>query len=370
MSGPVGDAEKIARLLHARADLAPGAPLAPPIVPASSFHLPGDPAAAPYQYGRFHNPSWDAAEHALAILEDAPVVAFPSGMAAIAAVLHSTLRSGDRVLLPSDGYYTTRALTERFLGPLGVTADLRGTAAFADGGFAGYRLVWIETPSNPGLDVCDIAAVAAAAHAAGALVAVDNTTMTPLGQRPLDLGADFVVAADTKAPGGHADVLFGHVASRDKALIDAVRDWRKLAGAIPGPFEAWLVHRGLETLELRFARMCDSALEIARRLAVHPKTVAVRHPGLGNDPSHAVARRQMAKFGSLVGVTFASEAAAEAFIACPYIRPSTSFGSVHTSAERRARWGDAVAPGYVRLSVGCEPLEALWPAMEKALEKT
>jgi cystathionine gamma-lyase len=363
------DDERIARLLHARSALAPGEPIAPPIVLASAFHLPGDPAQAPFQYGRFHNPSWDAAEHALSILEDAPVVAFPSGMAAIAAVLYSTLRAGDRVLLPSDGYYTTRALAEKFLGPLGVSFDTRATAAYLDGGFAGYRLVWIETPSNPGLDVCDIEAVAKAVHAAGALVAVDNTTLTPLGQRPLDLGADLVVAADTKAPSGHADVLFGHVASRDKVRLDAVRDWRKLAGAIPGPFEAWLVHRGLETLELRFERMCANALEIARRLAIHPKTVSVRHPGLGNDPSHAIARRQMAKFGSLVGVTFASEAAAEAFIACRYVRPSTSFGSLHTSAERRARWGDAVAPGYVRLSVGCEPLEALWAAMDEALAR-
>ncbi|MBL8831877.1 MAG: cystathionine gamma-lyase, partial [Rhodospirillales bacterium] len=351
-----GSDDRIARLLHARAGISPGEPLGPPIVMASAFHLPGNPADAPFQYGRFHNPSWDAAEHALAILEDAPVVAFPSGMAAIAAVLYSHLRAGDRILLPSDGYYTTRALAEKFLGPLGVSFDTRATADFLSGGFDGYRLVWIETPSNPGLDVCDIAAVSAAAHAAGATVVVDNTTLTPLGQRPLDLGADLVVAADTKAPSGHGDVLFGHVASRDKALLDAVRDWRKLAGAIPGPFEAWLVHRGLETLELRFARMCDNAVEIARRLAVHPGTVSVRHPGLGNDPSHAIARKQMAKFGSLVGVTFASEALAEKFIACRFVRPATSFGSVHTSAERRARWGDAVAPGYVRLSVGCEPL--------------
>ncbi|MBI3507066.1 MAG: cystathionine gamma-lyase [Proteobacteria bacterium] len=362
------NAQRVARLLHARSDIAPGAPIAPPIVMASSFHLPGNPADAAFQYGRFHNPSWDAVEHALAILEDAPVVGFPSGMAAIAAILYSQLRSGDRVLLPSDGYYTTRALAEKYLGGLGVSFDLRATADFLTGGFEGYRLVWIETPSNPGLDVCDIAAVAKAAHAAGARVAVDNTTMTPLGQRPLDLGADFVVAADTKAPAGHADVLFGHVAARDKALLDSVRDWRKFAGAIPGPFEAWLVHRGLETLELRFSRMCETAVEIARRLAVHQATVAVRHPGLGNDPSHAIARKQMAKFGSLVGVTFANEAVAEKFIACEFIRPSTSFGSVHTSAERRARWGDAVAPGYVRLSIGCEPLEALWAAMETALK--
>jgi cystathionine gamma-lyase len=367
MTDETGNARRAAHLLHARADIAPGDPIAPPIVMASSFHLPGLPADAPFQYGRFHNPTWDAAEHALSILEDAPVVGFPSGMAAIASVLYSTVRAGDRILLPSDGYYTIRALAERFLKPLGVSFDTRATAAFLDGGFDGYRLVWIESPSNPGLDVCDIAAVAAKAHAAGALVAVDNTTMTPYGQRPLDLGADFCVAADTKAPAGHADVLFGHVASRDEKLLAAVRDWRKFGGAIPGPFEAWLVHRGLETLELRFSRQCDTALAIAQRLAVHPATRSVRYPGLGNDPSHALARKQMARFGGLIGITFASEAAAEAFIAGPYIRPSTSFGSVHTSAERRARWGDAVAPGYVRLSVGCEPLDALWASMDATL---
>jgi cystathionine gamma-lyase len=198
---------------------------------------------------------------------------------------------------------------------------------------------------------------------------VDNTTLTPLGQRPLDLGADLVVAADTKAPAGHADVLFGHVASRDEKLLAAISDWRKFGGAIPGPFEAWLVHRGLETLELRFSRQCDNALAIAKRLAVHKATVGVRYPGLGNDPSHGLARKQMRRFGGLVGVTFADEAAAEAFIACPLIRPSTSFGSVHTSAERRARWGDAVPAGYVRLSVGCEPLEALWEAMDESLSR-
>jgi len=289
-------------------------------------------------------------------------------MGAISAVFFRQLRSGDRVLLPSDGYYTTRVLAERFLKPLGISIDLRATGTFLDGGFEGYGRVFIETPANPTLDICDIVAISAAAHSAGAIVVADNTTMTPFGQRPLDLGADIVVAADTKAPNGHSDVLFGHVASRDETIIAAVKEWRKLAGAIPGPFEAWLVHRGLETLELRFDRMCSSAETIAQRLKEHPRIKALRFPGLADDPAHNLARAQMDRFGFLIGLTLASEEAAENFInGCALIQPATSFGGVHTSAERRARWGDAVEPGFVRLSVGCEPAEELWAAMEAAL---
>ncbi len=364
------DLPRAAALPHLRqARARKGDPVALPLTMASMFHLPGDPAGFD-QYGRFDNPTWEAAEEALGLLEDAEALAFPSGMAAISAVLFSVVRTGDRILLPSDGYYTTRVLAERFLKPLGVTADLRPTAEFLRGGFEGYRLVFVETPSNPGLDVCDIGAVAQAAHGVGALVVADNTTMTPFGQRPLDLGADIVVAADTKAPNGHSDALFGHVASRDREVIAAARDWRKLAGGIPGPFEAWLVHRGLETLELRFDRMCGSAETIAPRLQQHPAVRSVRFPGLAGDPAHNLARTQMDRFGFLIGLTLASEAKAETFIdTCPLIQPATSFGGVHTSAERRARWGDAVDPGFVRLSVGCEPTEVLWDALEEALDR-
>ncbi len=241
---------------------------------------------------------------------------------------------------------------------------------YLDGGFDGYRLAFVETPSNPGLDICDIAAVAKAAHAAGALLIVDNTTMTPFGQRPLDLGADIVVAADTKAPNGHSDVLFGHVASRDPDIITAVQDWRKTSGCIPSPFDAWLVHRGLETLEVRFERMCASAGAIARRLQQHPAVRAVRYPGLENDPSHNLASAQMERFGFLVSLVLESEDKAEDFInGCALMQAATSFGGVHTSAERRTRRGDTVPPGFVRLSVGCEPTEPLWEAIKASLDR-
>ena len=195
-------------------------------------------------------------------------------------------------------------LAERFLKPIGIAFDMRPTSTFLDGGFAGYRLVFVESPSNPRLDICDIAAVAAAAHDAGAIVVADNTTMTPYGQRPLDLGADIVVAADTKAPNGHSDALFGHVASRNAEIITAVdRLAQRSPGAIPGPFEAWLVHRGLETLEVRFDRMCCSAkIDRAAAAGSSRRKIGLRFPGLHGDPSHNLARVQMERFGFLVGV--------------------------------------------------------------------
>jgi cystathionine gamma-lyase len=361
--------ERFARALHhASKSTAYGEAFAPPIVNTSVYRLEADPSG-PYQYARWGNPTWTALEEALAILEDAETVTFPSGMAAIASVFYGMLKRGDRVLLPSDGYYTVRVFAEKYLLPMGVVVDQVATVDTAARALDGYRLVWVETPSNPGLDLADIAAIARKAKTAKAVLVVDNTTMTPLGQRPLDLGADLVVSADTKALNGHSDLLFGHVSSRDADIIAAVRDWRRVAGAIPGPFEAWLVHRGLETLEIRNSRMCANAQLLAERLNAHPKVASVQYPGLASHPAHALARTQMTNGGSLVALTLADREAAERFIGhCDLMRESTSFGGVHTSAERRARWGDAVAEGFIRVSVGCEPGEVLWRAIERALD--
>jgi cystathionine gamma-lyase len=363
------DAARFAHMLHLASKRTPdNAAFAPPIVNTSIYALPPDPSGT-YQYARWGNPTWTALEEALGVLEDAEVITFPSGMAAIAAVFYALLKPGDRVLLPADGYYTTRICADKYLAPMGVVVETVATAALDAHDVAGCKLVMIETPSNPALDLADIAAVCARVRAAGGISVVDNTTMTPLGQRPLDLGADMVVSADTKALNGHSDVLFGHVAARNAELIGGVRDWRRIVGAIPGPFESWLVHRGLETLEVRFARMCASAQTLAERLAAHPQVRAVSYPGLASHPQHALARRQMTSGGALIGVTLADKAAAERFIAaCPLLRAATSFGGVHSSAERRARWGDQVADGFIRLSVGCEPTEVLWQAIAQALE--
>jgi cystathionine gamma-lyase len=290
-------------------------------------------------------------------------------MAAIAAVCWALLKPGDRVLLPADGYYTTRVLADKYLGTMGVQVATCATADADRAEFTGLRMVWLETPSNPGLALCDIAAISARARAAGAIVVVDNTTMSPLGQQPLDLGADIVMSSDTKSINGHSDVLFGHVASRDPGHMSAVRDWRRYAGAIPGAFEAWLVHRGLETLELRFDRMCSNAEAIAARLADNRNVESVCYPGLASHPAHDLARRQMLRFGHMIALTLKDKDAADRMIGdCRLVRPTTSFGGVHTSAERRARWGDAVAEGFIRLSVGCEPLEPLWRDLSTALD--
>lgn len=357
-------------LLHKRGQgLEKGAPIAPPITTASMFHLPGQPDGSDF-YGRASNPTWAATEAMLTALEGAPACLFPSGMAAISAAFFATARAGMRVLLPADGYYATRKLVGAFLAKFNVTIEERPTADFTSGGFEGFDLVFLETPSNPGLDMVDIADVAAQVRAAGGITIADNTTLTPLGQRPLDLGVDIVVSSDTKSMGGHSDLLAGHVASRNPDLMEAVEGWRVLSGAIPGAHTAWLLHRGLETLEVRYDRMCATAGIVAARLAEQGGVQHLRYPGLPQDPAHNLAKAQCTRFGFLIGLTLKDEAAAETFInTCPLLRPATSFGGVHSSAERRARWGDAVAPGFVRLSVGVEPVEELWTAVQAALPK-
>lgn len=355
-------------LLHKRGQgLDKGAPIAPPITSASMFHLPGYADGSDY-YGRASNPTWTVTEAMIAALEDAPALLFPSGMAAISAALFATLSSGARVLLPSDGYYTTRLLADRFLASYGVRVEERPTAQFCDGGFDGFDVVFVETPSNPGLDMVDLRQVAEQVRAAGGVSIADNTTLTPLGQRPLDLGIDIVVSSDTKAMGGHSDLLAGHVASRNPELMQRVEDWRMLSGSIVGAHTAWLLHRGLETLDVRFDRMCSNAQEIAERLSQYKGVGRVRYPGLKTDPSYDIATKRCARSGFLIGVNLPDEDSAEQFInSCEMLRPATSFGGVHSSAERRARWGDAVDPGFVRISIGVEPVEELWCAFDAAL---
>ncbi|TDD31141.1 cystathionine gamma-lyase [Actinomadura sp. KC06] len=347
------------------------APGLPGPVFAAHYHLAGE-AAGPYTYGRDENPTWTLLERAIGELEGgAEVVSFSSGMAAVAGVLLSQVRAGDVVVMPGDCYTTTRMLKER-LESYGAVVRMGPTAGDAQIRLLdGARLVWLETPSNPMLDVCDIARVAEAAHAAGALVAVDNTLATPLGQRPLDRSADFSVASDTKAMSGHGDLLLGHVATRDPGLAEGVRLWRKTVGAIPGPMEAWLAHRSLATLQLRLDRQAANALALAEALRDRPEVSGLRYPGLPDDPSHEVAVRQMRRFGCVVSFTLPDEAAAERFLgSLRLVMQATSFGSVHSSAERRGRWGgDAVEPGFVRFSAGIEDTEDLVADVLRALGK-
>ncbi len=347
-----------------------GAPYLPGPTFAAPFHAAGDPADSPFTYGRYHNPTWTRYEAALEELEGGPCVLFASGMAASAALLATVLKPGQTIVMPTDSYYTTRLIATQYFAAQGIAVVMAPTANDAQQALlSGASMLWLESPTNPGLDVCDIAALSAAAHDMGALVAVDNTTATVLSQRPLALGADFAVVSDTKAMTGHADVVLGHVAARDPMWADALRIWRTRMGSIPGPMEVWLAHRSLGTLDVRLTRQCESALQVATLLASHAKVTHARYPGLPDDPSHAVASRQMSHFGPVIGFTLADRTAVERFFAAAtLVNEATSFGGIHTSAERRARWGgDDVSDGFVRLSIGLEDVRDLLNDFETAL---
>jgi cystathionine gamma-lyase len=348
----------------------PGEPFLPGPVFAGPYHLDPErgPSAAPNGYGRTDNPTWRALEQAIGELEGGQAVVFSSGMAAVSAVLLTLLRPGDTVLLPADGYYTARAFAVATLAGFGVTVREAPTAGPYPS-LTGVRLVLLETPANPGLDVCDLAALVSAAHEAGALVAVDNTTATPLGQRPLDLGADLSLGSGTKALTGHSDILLGYAAGSPE-LAAGLRLWRNRTGAIPGPFEAWLAHRSLSTLDLRLARQAENAAAVADLLAGRPEVVQVRWPGLRTDPGHAVAARQMRRFPGVVTFTLPDAAHAIRFLAAArLVAAATSFGGTHTTADRRAQWGDPVHEGLVRLSCGIEDAADLVRDVTEALDK-
>ncbi|MFD7338558.1 cystathionine gamma-lyase [Streptomyces violascens] len=349
-------------------------PTLPGPVFAAHFHLPGE-AAGPYTYGRDTNPTWTHLERAIAELESpdesAEAIVFASGMAAVSAVLLSQARSGDTVVLPDDGYQALPLVREQ-LEAYGIEVRTAPTAADAQRAHLdGAKLLWIETPSNPGLDVCDVRRLARAAHDAGALVAVDNTLATPLGQRPLELGADFAVASGTKGLTGHGDLLLGYVVCRDPNLAARVRKWRKVVGAIPGPMEAWLAHRSLATLHLRADRQAANALALAEALTKRAEVTGLRYPGLPSDPSYGLASAQMRRFGCVVSFDLPDRAFAERFLeALSLVDDATSFGSVRSTAERRGRWGgDAVSEGFIRFSVGAEDAPDLIADVERALDE-
>ena len=337
---------------------------------AGTYHASGDTSASPYTYGRYHNPTWTQFERALSELEGGAAISYASGMAAVAAVFGTTLRAGDVMVMPSDCYYTARLLADGFFADIGVQVRKAPTAGDGLGQLLDTaKLLWLETPANPGLDVCDIAALVDAAHKKGALVAVDNTTPTILGQSPLELGADFSVASDSKALTGHSDLILGHVAVRDSVQAEKLLSWRTQIGAVPGPMEVWLAYRSLATLELRLERQCHNALAIAEYLAGRSDINGLRYPGLSSDPSHEVAARQMRYYGSVISFVLADRACAEQFLrSCKLVIEATSFGGVHTTAERRARWGgDQIPDGFIRLSVGCEDSQDIIDDITQAL---
>ncbi len=346
-----------------------GEPFLPGPVFAAPYHLDPVDGAIGNGYARTEHPTRGALQDAIGELEGGPTLVFASGQAAITALLLSVLRTGDTVAVPADGYFTVRAFAEGTLRGLGVRTVLVPTAGpYPD--FTGVRLVLLETPANPGLDVCDIRAVAAAAHAAGALVAVDNTTATPLGQNPLALGADVVVASGTKALTGHSDLLLGYVSTNDDQLFDQVETWRKQTGAVPGAFDCWLAHRSIATLDLRLQRQSANAAALAELLAARSDVSGVRWPGLAGDPSFKVASEQMRRIPGVVSFDLgAADRVARFLAAAELVFAATSFGGVHTTADRRAQWGDDTSPGFVRLSCGIEDPEDLVADLTAALDQ-
>jgi cystathionine gamma-lyase len=345
----------------------PGAPLRPSPVFAAPFHLGDSPprAGGADAYARTEHPTLRDFEAAVGELDGGRCLSFATGMAAISAAVLASVGAGDRVVLPSDGYYTTRLLAADELARFGVRVEYVPTteieAVAARGDLDGARLVLLETPSNPLLDVCDVAAVARATRAAGAVLAVDNTTATPLGQRPLELGADLTVASDTKALTGHSDLLLGHVSTADDELYARMAAWRGHTGSTPGPFEAWLGHRSMSTLDLRLARQAANAAAVAQVLVSSPAVRSVRWPWRNGDPSFALAARQMLRPNGVVSAELADEDAVSRLLAGTRLwTAATSFGGVHSTVDRRAQWGaDDVAAGFVRLSCGIEDTDDL-----------
>ncbi|PIE12198.1 MAG: cystathionine gamma-lyase [Rhodobacterales bacterium] len=351
--------DRFLTMLHQRTGrLAPGETVPEPLVQSSVYALPPQPDPD-RTYGRVANPTVQATEARIATLENAPTLLFPSGMGAYGGLAMAALKSGDRVLLLSDGYYAARNLISDILGPFGVVLETAAARDIGDTSLDGIAMVIIETPSNPGLETVDIAALAARCRTAGARLVVDNTVLTPLLQQPLDLGADVVICSDTKSMGGHSDLLMGHVSARDAALMERVHAVRTLMGAIPGPHEAWLLLRGLETLEIRLARMCANARAalplFQQAKAVQSVIYPAPHP-------------QAADQGFLLCASFADAHTADRFLSLAGLANTTSFGGLHSSGDRRARWGDDVGGGFLRLSFGVEPTAPLMQQIGFALD--
>jgi cystathionine gamma-lyase len=348
-----------------------GTPFLPGPVFAAPFHSQGEVDESEFVYTRYGNPSWTRYEAALGELERAEVVLFASGMAAATALLLTILKPGSAVAMDQDCYQGVRRLAKQHLEPRGVELRLAPPAELVSA-VQGAELLWVESPSNPKLEVYDLASLAEAARAAGALSAVDNTTAGPLNQKALDLGLDFSMTSATKHLAGHADLVLGYVATRDADRAAALRDWRIEAGALPGPFEAWLAHRSLATLAIRLERGSANALALAELLSERDDVDGVRYPGLLGDAGHELARRQMTGFGTVLVFDLGSRERANRFLAAAQlVTESTSFGGVHTTAERRGRWGaDDVSEGFIRLSAGCEDTADLVADVERALAAT
>ena len=354
-----------------------------PISLASTFAQDGVGGLRGYEYGRSANPTRAALETCLAGLEGARHgLAFASGLAAEDAVLR-TLSPGDHVVIGHDAYGGTFRLVSQVLAGTGITwssIDLGDPAALAAGWPDGTALVWAETPTNPLLHVVDIGALAAVTHDRGALLVIDNTFATPYLQQPIALGADVVVHSTTKYLGGHSDVVGGFVAIDDDELAGRVRFLQNAVGAVPGPFDCYLVLRGIKTLAVRMDRHAANASAVVDLLLRHPAVADVLYPGLPDHPGHEVAAKQMRNFGGMVSFTAAGgvDAAVRICGATTVFTLAESLGAVESLIEHPGRMTHASAVGsplevpdsLVRLSVGIESAEDLVADLRAALDET
>ena len=369
------------RAIHAgqEPDPATGA-IITPIYQTSTFVQEAVGEHKGYDYARVANPTRTALQIALASLENAAHgIAFSSGLGATTTLMH-LVDPGQRVVLIADVYGGVYRMTSQVYEPKGYRFTYVPAAEFDEGLSAHLdeevKLVWVETPSNPMLNVVDIRKAADAAHAAGALLVVDNTFASPYLQQPLDLGADAVVHSTTKYLGGHSDVIGGFAATGDDALADHLRFLQNSLGAVPGPLDAWLVLRGIKTLAVRMRQHCENARRVAEFLDGHPGVERVLYPGLPGHPGHEVARRQMRDFGGMVAFLAESEQEAVDLVARTRVfQLAESLGGVESLIEHPARMthaSTAAAPfaaprNLIRLSVGIESADDLIADLAQAL---
>jgi cystathionine beta-lyase/cystathionine gamma-synthase len=350
-----------------------------PIYQTSTYVQEGVGKNKGYDYSRSGNPTRTALETCLASLESADHgFAFSSGLGATTSIMH-LVSPGERVISVNDVYGGVYRMFSQVYEPKGYEFTYLSAAEIA-AGLAEHldeqtRIVWLESPTNPLLNVIDIAAAAEAAHAVGALVVVDNTFATPYLQRPLELGADIVVHSTTKYLGGHSDVVGGFAATNDPTVAERLRFLQKSLGAVPGPFDCWLVLRGIKTLALRMRQHCLNATEVAAVLERHPRVERVFYPGLPTHPGHAIAARQMADFGGMISFLAASEEDAVRLVAETKVwQLAESLGGVESLIEQPAQMTHAstanapfaVPPNLVRLSVGIESVGDLVADLEQA----
>ncbi len=371
------------RAIHVgqEADPATGATVVP-IYATSTYTQKAPGQHKGYEYSRSGNPTRTALESCLAALEGGERgLAFASGLAATTAVF-SLLKPGDEVAAAADLYGGTYRLLERVFRPWGLVArytDDPTPAGFAKIITPATKMVWIETPTNPLLQIVDIAAIAEQTHKAGALLAVDNTFASPYLQQPLALGADLVVHSTTKYLGGHSDVVGGAVIGR-RELLQPVAFYQNAAGGVPGPFDAWLTLRGIKTLAVRMERHCANARALAAWLAEQPQVERIYYPGLPNHPGHAIAKRQMRDFGGMISLTLkgGKDAAYRFMTRTRLFSLAESLGGVeslvchpttmtHASIPAELREARGVVEGLFRLSVGIEDVEDLREDLRQAM---